>query len=308
MEKVIVILGPTASGKTKISISLSKELNGEIVSADSMQVYRHLDIGTAKPTKDEMSGVIHHMIDIMEPNEKNSVATYKKEAIKCIDNIIANSKLPIIVGGTGLYINSLVSNIDFSESTIDTDLRERLKEEALAFGNEYIHQKLKKIDPISAERIHPNDIKRIIRAIEVYKHTNKTMAQHQEISKKILPKYDFKLIGLTMDRERLYERINIRVDEMLRNGLVSEVRKLLNEGFSRESTAMQAIGYKEIVSYLDGGVSLEDAIFSIKRESRRYAKRQLTWFRRMENVFWIDVDQYNEEKEILKIIKYFIAT
>lgn len=307
MDHVIIIIGPTASGKTKLSIDLALSINGEIVSADSMQIYRYMDIGTAKPSKEEMNGVRHYLIDEIYPDEEFSVARYQELAYRYIDKILGEKKIPIVVGGTGLYINSLIYNINFSETISDWELRERLKKEAEEKGNEYLHDKLREVDPEAAGRIHPNDIKRVIRALEVYEYTKKPISYHQEVSRQDPPRYQFTLIGLNRDREKLYERINQRVDLMIKNGLVDEVKRLIDMGYDRNTIAIQGLGYKEILSYLRGEMSLEDAIYILKRDTRHYAKRQMTWFKRIENVFWIDVDGRNEP-EILKNVQDYIAS
>lgn len=306
MNKVIVVLGPTASGKTGLSIELAKEINGEIVSADSMQIYRFMDIGTAKPDEEEKQGIKHYLIDEVNPDEEFSVAKYKELAIKYIDEIINKGKTPIVVGGTGLYLNSLIYNINFSETISDWGLREELKKEAEEKGNEYLHNKLKECDPEAAAKIHPNNLNRVIRALEVYKYTSKTISFHQELSRLEPPKYDFVLIGLRMSRERLYERINKRIDNMIERGLIDEVRMLQSLGYNKSAVAMQGIGYKEVLAYFKGELTFEEVIFILKRDTRRYAKRQLTWFRRIADVQWIDVDVSNEDN-ILKNIKYYIA-
>ncbi|MCX7709640.1 MAG: tRNA (adenosine(37)-N6)-dimethylallyltransferase MiaA [Clostridia bacterium] len=308
MEKVIVIVGPTASGKTKLSIELAKKMNGEIVSADSMQIYKYMDIGTAKPTEEEKEGIRHYLIDEVNPDEEFSVAKYQEMALEYIQQILEGGKFPIVAGGTGLYINSLLYNINFSETTVDWEYREELKKLAEENGNQFLHDRLKEVDPEAASRIHSNDIKRVIRALEVFKFTNKPISHHQELSRMIPPKYEFILIGLTMDRQKLYERINLRVDLMLENGLLQEIRKLIEMGYDKYSVAMQGIGYKELLAYLRGEMSYEEAVEIIKRESRRYAKRQLTWFRRLENIHWINLDEFSQTSEVLKNIENHIAT
>ncbi len=307
MNRVIVIAGPTASGKTNLSIELAKRLNGEIISADSMQIYKLMDIGTAKPTKDEMQGIKHYLIDEVLPNDEFNVVKFKELAEKYIEEIIAKGKLPIIVGGTGLYISSLIDNINFSESQCDWELREALKNEAEEFGAEYLHDKLKQVDEEAANNIHPNNIKRVIRALEVYNQTKKPISYHNEISKGVPSKYQFILIGLTMDRQYLYERINMRVDIMLDNGLVDEVKKLVELGFSDSITSMQGIGYKEILAYLEGNNKLEEAVEIIKRDSRRYAKRQLTWFRRIKEIKWFNIDNYGNNHIIIDDVINYIT-
>jgi len=308
LDNVIVILGPTASGKTKLSIELAKDIRGEIVSADSMQIYKYMDIGTAKPDEEEKQGIKHYLIDEVTPDSEFSVARFQQLAKNYIDDIIDRSKVPIVSGGTGLYIDSLIYNIEFGDTICDWELREKLKNEALEKGNEYLHNKLKEIDPEAAEKIHMNNVKRVIRAIEVYTYTKKTISMHQKESRRNPPKYNFTIFGLRMDREKLYERINQRVDLMMEKGLVKEVKKLVEMGYDNSTIAMQGIGYKEILSYLKGEITLDEAIYVLKRDTRHYAKRQLTWFNRMEDVTWIDIDQNSNLTEIIKNIKEVIAT
>jgi tRNA dimethylallyltransferase len=303
MKDVIVIVGPTASGKTKISVELAKVINGEIISADSMQIYKYMDIGTAKPDEKEMSGIKHHLIDEIYPDEEFSVARFKELALKYIDEIHQKGKIPIVTGGTGLYINSLIYNINFSETISDWELREQLKREADEKGNNYVHDKLKQIDPESAAKIHPNNMKRVIRAIEVFTHTNKPISYHQEMSRLEPAKHRFSVFGLRMDRERLYERIDKRVDIMLERGLIAEISNLIKMGYDTNAVAMQGIGYKEILSYLRNDISLEEAIYIIKKGTRNYAKRQITWFKRVDDIRWIDLDEYTQIEVILKKIK-----
>ena len=303
MDKVVVIIGPTASGKTKISIELAKAIDGEIISADSMQIYRYMNIGTAKPDREEMAGIRHYMIDEINPDEEFSVARYKEMAEKYIKEIIKKGKKPIIVGGTGLYINSLIYNINFSETVSDWNLRKMLGKEAKEKGNEYLHKRLREVDPEAAERIHINDIKRIIRALEVYEYTRRPISYHRELSRQKSPDYDFRIFGLTMDREKLYERINRRVDLMIEKGLVEEVKDLLRMGYGKNTVAMQGIGYKEIIFYLKGELTMDEAVYIIKRDSRHYAKRQMTWFRKIENVYWIDVGNSDTSKILNTILQ-----
>lgn len=287
--KVIVILGPTAVGKTKLSIDLAKNLNGEIISADSMQIYKYMNVGTAKPLVEEMQGITHHLIDTVTPDEDFSVAQYQERAFKYIDEILSHNKIPMVVGGTGLYINSLIYNVQFSETITDEKYRAELNDTALNKGNEYLHNMLEKIDPQAAKLIHSNDIKRIIRALEVYKCTGNTISYFNSISKSIPSKYDFIIIGLNMDRQLLYQRINNRVDLMIKDGLINEVKSLLEMGYNNRNTSMQAIGYKELIQFVEGDISLESAVDKIKQESRRYAKRQITWFKKVEGIKWFDV-------------------
>jgi tRNA dimethylallyltransferase len=299
MNKVIVIVGPTASGKTNLSIELAKSLNGEIISADSMQIYKYMDIGTAKPTLDEMQGIKHYLIDEVLPSEDFNVVRFKELANKYIEEIISKGKQPIIVGGTGLYISSLINNINFSESECDWDLREALKKEAEVNGAQYIHDKLKLVDEQAANSIHPNNIKRVIRALEVYYQTQKPISYHNEMSRGLPSKYKFILIGLTMDRQLLYQRIEKRVDIMLQNGLIEEVKSLIKLGFADSLISMQGIGYKEVLSYLNNEKTLEEAIEIIKQDSRRYAKRQITWFKRIKEIKWFSIDNLGNTNNII---------
>ncbi len=300
MNKVIVIVGPTASGKTKLSIELAKSLNGEIISADSMQIYKYMDIGTAKPTIEEMQGIKHYLINEVLPSEEFNVVRFQELANKYIEEIIAKGKQPIIVGGTGLYISSLIDNINFSESECDWELREALKKEAEEHGPQYIHDKLKLVDEQAANNIHPNNVKRVIRALEVYYQTQKPISYHNEMSRQEPSKYNFLLIGLTMDRQLLYERIDKRVDIMLQNGLIEEVKNLIKLGFADSIISMQGIGYKEILSYINNETTLEEAVEIIKRDSRRYAKRQITWFKRIKEIKWFSIDNYGNTHNIVE--------
>lgn len=306
MSKVVIILGPTASGKTKLSIELAKVLGGEIISADSMQIYKYMDIGTAKPGIEEMEGIKHYLIDNIFPDEEFNVTKFQELANKYIDEILQKDKQPIVVGGTGLYINSLVYNINFSETISDWELRENLTKIAEEKGNKYLHDMLKEVDPEAAEKIHENNVKRVIRAIEVFEYTKKPISYHQEISRLIPSKHDFTIIGLKLEREKLYNRINKRVDIMFEKGLVNEVKMLVEMGYHNNTIAMQGIGYKEILSYLRNEITLEEAKDIVKRDSRHYAKRQITWFKRLENVNWIDTDNYNNFDEIVGEVLKFI--
>lgn len=289
--KIIVIGGPTATGKTKLSVELAKKASGEIISSDSVQIYKRLDIGSAKPTKEEMSGVVHHMIDILEPTENFSVADYVERAKDIISDVSSRGKLPIIVGGTGLYISSLVDNVSFSDGETDFSLREELNKKAEEMGASRFHELLCEIDPTSAKNIHPNNVKRVVRALEIYYTTGKTMTEHNAVSKLVPSPYDAKMYALTSDRELIYERINKRVDVMVNDGLFCEVEELLKDGITKDMQSMQAIGYKEIVSYFEGELTKEEAIDAVKQNSRRYAKRQLTWFNRDERFVWLDISK-----------------
>ena len=288
IKDLIVIAGPTASGKTSLSIELAKKIDGEIVNADSMQIYRYMDIGTAKPTVEERCGIVHHLIDIVMPYESFSVAKYCELANKAICGIKKRGKFPIVVGGTGLYIDSLVNNIQFFDIVPDEDFRKKAKEEADTFGNAFLYEKLVKIDPESAKKIEINDQKRIIRALEVYHTTGKTITEQNALSRSVKSPYNTAMFAIDMDRDVLYDRINRRVDLMIKSGLSDEVRHILSLGVKPTDTSMQAIGYKEMVRHIKGEISLDEAAENIKKSSRHYAKRQLTWFRRNENIHWID--------------------
>lgn len=285
-SKVIIIGGPTASGKTQLSIELAKQINGEIISADSMQIYKDMDIGTAKPSKEERQGIQHYLLDFLSPEERYSVADYKQEAKKAIKEILQKGKMPIIVGGTGLYIDSLFYEITYP--TIDTDLvyRKELEKEVKERGLNIFYEKAKKIDKEAMEKISPNDQKRILRVLEIYHQTGKKKSELDKESRKD-PEYDYKMFAITMDREILYDRINKRVDNMLENGLIEEVESLRKK-YKEFPTAMQGLGYKEVVEYLEEKITKEEMIEKIKQESRRYAKRQLTWFRKNKETIWLN--------------------
>ena len=286
--KVIVIVGPTASGKTALSIELAKIINGEIVSADSMQIYKELNIGSAKPTIEEMQGIEHYMIDIISPECRYSVAEYKKQAENAIEEIISKEKVPIVVGGTGLYVNSLIYGIEYEENKFDENYRNKLMDLAKTEeGLNKLYIDAKKIDKKAMEKISKNDKKRIIRILEIYHQTGKTKTEQEIASRKNDVKYDYKIYGLNTDRQYLYERINKRVDIMIDCGLIEEVKSILTN-HQEFSTAMQAIGYKEIVQFLQGKITKEEAIEKIKQETRRYAKRQITWFKRIKNIQWLN--------------------
>ena len=284
---VIVICGPTASGKTALSIELAKKINGEIVSADSMQIYKDMDIGSAKVTKEEAQGIKHYLIDYVLPDERYSVADFKRDATNAIREILQKGKVPIVVGGTGLYIDALIYEIAYQDIAIDEEYRSQLENIKNEKGLAYLYEQAMKIDPEAAKKISPNDFKRITRILEIYKATGKTKTQ-QEIESRLkeIP-YNYKVFAIDYNRERLYERINKRVDNMLEKGLIEEVEALL-EKYKFFPTAMQGLGYKEVKQYLDGELSKEEMIEKIKQESRRYAKRQFTWFRKNKQTIWIN--------------------
>lgn len=301
-EKLFVLTGPTAVGKTSLSIALAKKLGGEIISADSMQIYKYMDIGTAKVKAEEMEDVPHHLIDIVYPDEEFTVSDYQKQATKLIKELNQKGRLPIIVGGTGLYINSLVYELQFAKVPPNEELRQRYEELANTYGNEYLHEKLSRIDEESSQRIHVADRKRIIRALEIYEETGKTMTEYNKNFRKETNKYDLAMVCLNMDRAQLYERINKRVDLMLNDGLVEEVKVILKMGYDKESVALQGIGYKEIIMYLDGQISFDRAVELIKQGSRNYAKRQLTWFRRDKRIHWVDVGDFDGFEELINYL------
>lgn len=286
-SKVIVICGPTASGKTKLSIELAKKLNGEIVSADSMQIYKDMTIGTAKPTKEEMQGIKHYLIDFVSPDTRYNVAEYKKDAINAIDEIIAKGKTPIVVGGTGLYVNSLIYEIDYPEIELDLNYRKKIEKIAEHEGLDRLYEMAVKVDKQAMQKISSNDKKRICRVLEIYHATGKTKTQMEIESRLREPKYNYLVFGINMDRDKLYDRINRRVDIMIKDGLIDEVKAVLDK-YNDFPTAMQGLGYKEVVEYLNGETAKDDMIEKIKMETRRYAKRQLTWFRRYEDIVWIN--------------------
>lgn len=302
-QKLIVLIGPTAVGKTRLSIELAKKFNGEIISGDSMQIYKGMDIGTAKITREEMEGVPHHLIDIKEPDESFSTAEFQELVRKKISEISSRGKMPMIVGGTGLYIQSVIFDYHFTEAPSDPVFRRSLEEEAETKGQEFVHGKLKEVDPESASRIHPNNVRRVIRALEIIHCTGKTAGELQENQSPELL-YDTAIIGLTMDREMLYNRINLRVDLMMEQGLLGEVKYFYEKGL-KDCQSIQAIGYKELYDYFDGKVPLEEAIENLKQNSRRYAKRQLTWFRNKMIVEWFDMSESKDaEKKFAEISKF----
>lgn len=301
-KDILVLGGPTAVGKTDLSIKLAKELNGEIISADSMQIYKYMDIGSAKVTQEEMDGVKHHLIDIVTPDKPFSVAEYKELGEQVIEDILNRKKLPIIAGGTGLYINALTCNMNFTEAQKDDEYRKFLEEEADKYGNEYIHELLKAIDEESYKNIHANNRKRVIRALEVYKLTGKPFSSYGSGEDFYNYKYNVHYYVLNMDREKLYSRINKRVDIMMENGLEDECITLKKMGYTSSMQSMQGIGYKEMLYYLDNKISLDEAVEMIKKGSRNYAKRQLTWFRRDPRVNFLNKDELSDGEIIRKII------
>ena len=299
MDNIICIAGPTASGKTALAVELAKALNGEVISCDSMQIYRRMDIGTAKPTKEEMQSIVHHMIDVAEPDEDFSVSRYCEMATPILDDILARGKTAFIAGGTGLYMDSLIRGNDFAPYPA-TGARERLEQEADEKGMDVMLTKLRAIDPEAAEKLHLADRKRIIRALEVFEETGETITAHNKRTQAIPPRYDPLWLGLDFDpRQALYDRIDLRVGIMLEQGLVTEIKNLLTSGIPAKCTAMQAIGYKEFVAALEGSSTIEDAADEVRKASRHYAKRQLTWFRRNPNMNWLTRREGEDFSEIL---------
>lgn len=300
-RKLIVLTGPTAVGKTKLSIALAKAVNGEIISADSMQVYKYMDIGSAKIKPEEMCGIKHYLVDCLNPQDPESfnVTRFQKMAKDAMEDIYAKGKVPILVGGTGFYIQSVVYDIDFTDNDADTGYRTMLEQMAEEKGAEFLHDMLKVVDPKAAEEIHFNNVKRVIRALEFFQKTGSPISAHNEAERQKESPYDLFYFVLNDDRAKLYERIDMRVDLMLQDGLIEEVKGLLDMGCTREMVSMQGLGYKEIIDYLNGDISLEEAVYIIKRDTRHFAKRQLTWFRRERDVRWINKSDFSSEEEIL---------
>ncbi len=305
MKKPLVVLtGPTAVGKTQLSIGLAKALGGEIISADSMQIYRHMDIGSAKIRPEEMQGVRHYLIDELEPSEEFHVLRFQQMAKDALHKIYENGHLPILVGGTGFYIQAVLYDIDFTAENNDMHYRRKLEQYAKENGEKALHECLKAVDPKSAEQIHANNRKRVIRALEYYHLTGRRISEHNEQERQKESPYEFCYFVLNDQRERLYEKINLRVEQMIKEGLVEEVRALKEAGYDKNMVSMQGLGYKEILDYLDGNTSLENAVYRIKRDTRHFAKRQITWFKRERNVVWVQKDKFQYDEE--KILQYLI--
>lgn len=304
MKKPLVVLtGPTAVGKTELSILLAKSINGEIISADSMQIYQFMNIGTAKITKEEMQGVKHYLVDELLPDEEFHVAKFQKMAKEAIAEIYQKGKIPILVGGTGFYIQAVLYDIDFAKESNLDGYRQELEEFARKEGISVLHQKLEEIDPVSAKNIHENNIKRVIRAIEFYHETGKKISEHNEEERERPSPYNFEYFVLNDERERLYQRTDLRIDQMLENGLLEEVQSLKKMGYDTASVAMQGLGYKEILDYLDGQTTLEEAVYRLKRDTRHFVKRQLTWFRREKTVTFVNKADFSYDTEqILQFI------
>jgi len=308
-QPLIILSGPTAVGKTALSIELAKRVNGAIISADSMQVYKYMDIGSAKIMPEEMDGVKHYLIDELNPEDEFNIVVFQQKAKAALAEIYANGQIPIVAGGTGFYIQALLYDIDFDAQDSNEEFRAELEKIAKEQGNEVLHERLKEIDPVSAEKIHANNVKRVIRALEFYHLTGKPISEHNETEQQKESPYNFAYFVLTDDRANLYNRIDLRVDIMLEKGLVDEVQKLKDMGYHRDMVSMQGLGYKEILDYLDGKCTLDEAAYVLKRETRHFAKRQLTWFRRERDVIWFDKQKYDyNESAILEEMCHILHT
>lgn len=304
-KPLIVLTGPTAVGKTKLSIALAKAVNGEIISADSMQVYRYMDVGSAKITPDEMDGVPHHLVDVLDPTEDFNIVLFQQLAKKSMEEIYAKGRIPILVGGTGFYIQALTRDIDFTQSEQDDSYRQELETLAAEKGNTFLHDMLASVDPKSAEDIHENNVKRVIRALEFYKQNGTRISEHNEEQKEHVSPYNLAYFVLNAPRPLLYERIDARVDEMLKNGLVEEVKTLQRMGCHRGMVSMQGLGYKEILAWMEGEYPYDEAVRILKRDTRHFAKRQLTWFRREGEVTWVDKDKFDYNDS--RVLDYMLS-
>lgn len=303
-QPLIVLTGPTAVGKTSLSISLAKAVKGEIISADSMQVYKKMDIGSAKIRSEEMQGIPHYLVDVLEPEEEFHIVKFQQMAKKAMEDIYSRGKIPILVGGTGFYIQAVTKDIDFTEAQQENDYRKELEALAEEKGGEHLHEMLRKVDPVSADAIHAHNVKRVIRALEFYHQNGSPISAHNEEQKQHESPYNLAYFVLNMPRELLYERIDLRVDQMMKEGLLEEVSRLKEEGCHRGMVSMQGLGYKEILAYLDGEYPLEEAVRVLKRDTRHFAKRQLTWFRREQEVTWVNKDQFSYQED--QILDYML--
>ena len=301
-QPLIILSGPTAVGKTKASIGQAHRLDGEIVSADSMQVYKHMDIGSAKIKPEEMEGVPHHLIDVLEPEEEFHVQKFQQMAKEALAGIYAAGHVPIVTGGTGFYIQALLYDINFEDNDNDMSYREELQTLAAEHGNSYIHDMLAGVDPESAEKIHENNVKRVIRALEFYKKTGMKISKHNEAESQKESPYNFEYFVLNDDRQKLYDRIDRRIDIMLADGLLDEVRSLVDEGYSRDLVSMQGLGYKEMIDYIQERYTLDEAVYTLKRDTRHFAKRQVTWFKREKQVTWVNKNEFDSEADILSFM------
>lgn len=306
-KPLIVLTGPTAVGKSALAVTLAEKIGGEIISADSMQVYRHMDIGSAKITAQEMAGIPHHLIDILDPTEEFNAAVFQKMAKEALAKIYGRGHIPILAGGTGFYIQAVLYDIDFTENDEDTSLRSELEETARKEGPEVLYERLKAVDPASCEIIHANNIKRVIRAIEFYEKTGRRISEHNREQRERTSPYNFAYFVLCDDREKIYKKLEQRVDLMMSQGLVEEVRKLQEMGCAKDMVSMQGLGYKEMLSYLEQEISLEEAVYRIKRDTRHFAKRQMTWFRREKEVIWVDKRDFDySSQKILAFMQEFL--
>ena len=303
-QPLIVLTGPTAVGKTSLSISLAKAVNGEIISAESMQVYKKMDIGSAKIRSEEMQGIPHYLVDVLEPEEEFHIVKFQQMAKKAMEDIYSRGKIPILVGGTGFYIQAVTKDIDFTEAQQENDYRKELEALAEEKGGEHLHEMLRKVDPVSADAIHAHNVKRVIRALEFYNQNGSPISAHNEEQKQHESPYNLAYFVLNMPRELLYERIDLRVDQMMKEGLLEEVSRLKEEGCHRGMVSMQGLGYKEILAYLDGEYPLEEAVRVLKRDTRHFAKRQLTWFRREQELTWVNKDQFSYQED--QILDYML--
>ena len=303
-QPLIVLTGPTAVGKTSLSISLAKAVNGEIISADSMQVYKKMDFGSAKIRSEEMQGIPHYLVDVLEPEEEFHIVKFQQMAKKAMEDIYSRGKIPILVGGTGFYIQAVTKDIDFTEAQQENDYRKELEALAEEKGGEHLHEMLRKVDPVSADAIHAHNVKRVIRALEFYNQNGSPISAHNEEQKQHESPYNLAYFVLNMPRELLYERIDLRVDQMMKEGLLEEVSRLKEEGCHRGMVSMQGLGYKEILAYLDGEYPLEEAVRVLKRDTRHFAKRQLTWFRREQELTWVNKDQFSYQED--QILDYML--
>ena len=303
-QPLIVLTGPTAVGKTSLSISLAKAVNGEIISADSMQVYKKMDIGSAKIRSEEMQGIPHYLVDVLEPEEEFHIVKFQQMAKKAMEDIYSRGKIPILVGGTGFYIQAVTKDIDFTEAQQENDYRKELEALAEEKGGEHLHEMLRKVDPVSADAIHAHNVKRVIRALEFYNQNGSPISAHNEEQKQHESPYNLAYFVLNMPRELLYERIDLRVDQMMKEGLLEEVTRLKEDGCHRGMVSMQGLGYKEILAFLDGEYPLEEAVRVLKRDTRHFAKRQLTWFRREQEVIWVNKDQFSYQED--QILDYML--
>jgi tRNA dimethylallyltransferase len=303
-KPLIILTGPTAVGKTKLSLSLAKAVDGEIISADSMQVYRYMDIGSAKIRPEEMEGIPHHLIDVLDPSEDFNVVKFQAMALQAMEEIYKKGRIPILAGGTGFYIQAIVKGIDFTENDDDSSFRKKLERLAGEKGNEYLHSRLCQVDPASGEAIHPNNVKRVIRALEFYEKTGQPISVHNEQERQKGSPYNYAYFVLNEDRSLLYQKIEQRIAQMMEEGLLEEVKRLSQQGYTKEMVSMQGLGYKELLSYLDGTYSLEEAVYVLKRDTRHFAKRQLTWFRREEDVIWLNKEAFDRDEN--RILAYML--